>query len=92
MTNGNGRGNGNGNGNGTTDDAMDVDGANGGEGIANGGAKGKQHKRKYFVGDEGVGVWRPGMEVDNFMVDGVGKSHSFSASHHDVLCAEWETR
>ncbi|KAK4689758.1 actin-related protein 4, partial [Tremellales sp. Uapishka_1] len=28
-------------------------------------------KRKYHVGDDGVGVWRSGMEVDNFMADGV---------------------
>lgn len=28
-------------------------------------------KRKYYFGDDGVGVWREGMEVGNFMVDGV---------------------
>ncbi|WWC69200.1 uncharacterized protein I206_103137 [Kwoniella pini CBS 10737] len=41
---------------------------NGGEG-ANG-TSGKT-TRKYFVGDDGVGVWRKGMEVDNFMQDGI---------------------
>lgn len=29
-------------------------------------------KRKYYFGDDGVGVWRNGMEVGNFMVDGIG--------------------
>ncbi|KAL1410979.1 Actin-related protein 4 [Vanrija albida] len=28
-------------------------------------------KRKYYFGDDGVGVWRNGMEVGNFMVDGI---------------------
>jgi hypothetical protein len=27
--------------------------------------------RKYFVGEDGVNVWRKDMEVGNFMVDGV---------------------
>ncbi|EJT49781.1 53 kda brg1-associated factor b [Trichosporon asahii var. asahii CBS 2479] len=31
----------------------------------------KKGKRKYYFGEDGVGVWRPGMEVGNFMVDGV---------------------
>lgn len=30
--------------------------------------------RKYYVGDDGVNVWRGGMEVDNFMLDGIGES------------------
>lgn len=33
----------------------------------------KKGKRKYYFGEDGVGVWRPGMEVGNFMVDGVGE-------------------
>ncbi len=35
--------------------------------------------RKLFVGDDGVGVWRAGMEVGNFITDGVGALllHSF---------------
>lgn len=36
----------------------------------NGEKKGKG--RKYYVGDDGVGVWRAGVEVDNFMQDGIG--------------------
>ena len=35
----------------------------------NGAGKGK---RKYYVGESGVPVWRKGMEVDNFMLDGMG--------------------
>lgn len=30
--------------------------------------------RKYFVGEDGAGVWRDGMEVGTIMSDGVGKS------------------
>ena len=29
-------------------------------------------RRKLYVGDDGVGVWRAGMEVGNFMTDGIG--------------------
>lgn len=29
-------------------------------------------KRKFYFGDDGVGVWRKDMEVGNFMVDGIG--------------------
>lgn len=40
-------------------------------------------KRKYYFGDDGVGVWREGMEVGNFMVDGIGGlvmiSYSYSS-------------
>lgn len=32
-------------------------------------------KRKYYVGDDAVGVWRKGQEVDNFMQDGMGKPY-----------------
>ena len=58
--------NGNGAANGTSGgDAMEVDGEQSAQ-------EGK--KRKYYVGDDGVGVWRPDMNVDNFMQDGVGES------------------
>ena len=36
-------------------------------------AAGPKKTRKYYVGDDAVGVWRPNMEVDNFMLDGVGR-------------------
>lgn len=55
---------------------MDIDPTPGNatDGIGeNGDAKGKG-KRKYFVGEDGVGVWRAGMEVGNFVTDGVGES------------------
>lgn len=32
----------------------------------------KKGKRKFFFGDDGVGVWRKDMEVGSFMVDGLG--------------------
>ncbi|KAK1925107.1 53 kda brg1-associated factor b [Papiliotrema laurentii] len=52
------------------EDAMDVDAAPvAAEGAANG--EGASKKRKYYVGEDGVGVWRPNMEVGNFMLDGV---------------------
>jgi hypothetical protein len=52
---------------------MDVDAAPvAAEGAANG--EGASKKRKYYVGEDGVGVWRPNMEVGNFMLDGVGES------------------
>lgn len=38
-------------------------------------SKKKGSGRKYYVGEDGVSVWRPGMEVGNFMLDGVGKCH-----------------
>ena len=31
----------------------------------------KRGKRRLYVGEDGVGVWRQGMEVDNIMLDGV---------------------
>ena len=34
---------------------------------------GKKGKRKLYIGEDGVGVWRKGMEVDNMMLDGVCK-------------------
>lgn len=53
-------------------DGMDVDPpAADANGNANGDSKGKG-KRKYFVGEDGVGIWRPGMEVGNFTTDGIG--------------------
>lgn len=39
----------------------------------NGGGAAPKKSRKYYVGDDGVGVWRGGMEVGNFMLDGMGK-------------------
>lgn len=63
--------NGNGTGNGseeTNGNGMDVDAAPAGEIV---GSKGK---RKYYVGEDGVGIWRPNMEVGNFTTDGIGMS------------------
>jgi actin-related protein len=34
----------------------------------------KRSGRKLYVGDNGVNIWRPDMEVGNFMTDGVGRS------------------
>ena len=70
--------------NGSNGDGMDVDepsadGANGADGVK----AEKKKSRKYYVGDDAVGVWRAGMEVDNFMQDGVGESRSFSAAQAD---------
>ncbi|OCF36416.1 brg1-associated factor b [Kwoniella heveanensis CBS 569] len=68
----------NGNGNGDVD--MEGDGSEqkiegAAEATVNGGDADARTKagsgRRYFVGDDGVGVWRPGMEVGNFMLDGV---------------------
>lgn len=45
------------------------------DGAESGGSKAMQNGRKgrkYYVGDDGVNVWRSGMEVDNFMLDGMG--------------------
>lgn len=36
------------------------------------GEKEGRKKKSYFFGDDGVNVWRSGMEVGNFMVDGMG--------------------
>jgi hypothetical protein len=47
-----------------------------GNGNGNGEGKGKG-KRKYYVGEDGVGIWRPNMEVGNFVSDGVGTYISF---------------
>lgn len=35
--------------------------------------------RKYYVGEDGVGVWREGMEVGNVFKDGIGTSRSCSS-------------
>ena len=71
STNGNGNGAGNGNGDGESNGTgMDVDSAPAAETI---GSKGK---RKYYVGEDGVGIWRPNMEVGNFTTDGIGKHPS----------------
>ena len=37
-------------------------------------------RRKLFVGDDGVGVWRAGMEVGNFMRDGIGMTEVLQGS------------
>lgn len=37
---------------------------------------GEKAKKMYYFGDDGVNVWRSGMEVGNFMVDGMGECHS----------------
>lgn len=66
SSNGNGTGNGDGDSNGNGN-GMDVDSAPAAEPI---GSKGK---RKYYVGEDGVGIWRPNMEVGNFTTDGIGK-------------------
>lgn len=60
-------------------DAMDVDGA-----APPATSKGK---RKYYVGDDGPTVWRAGMEVDNFMLDGVGESSpcAFEADRMELM-------
>ncbi|WWC89822.1 uncharacterized protein L201_004748 [Kwoniella dendrophila CBS 6074] len=64
--------NGNGNGNAVVE-AEDVIMGGEGEGAKTNGGTTPQTKtiRKYYVGDDGVGVWRKGMEVDNFMQDGI---------------------
>jgi len=54
---------------GASGDAMEIDGVAAAPGV------GSKKTRKYYVGDDAVGVWRPEMEVDNFMLDGVGMSH-----------------
>ncbi|TYJ52464.1 hypothetical protein B9479_006939 [Cryptococcus floricola] len=48
--------------------------------------KGKGGKRKYHVGEDGVGVWRKGMEVGNFMLDGlVNDAEPAAALLHHIL-------
>jgi hypothetical protein len=51
-------------------------------------------ERRYFVGDQGVGIWREGMEVGNMMRDGVGTSFStaqkpFRKLNHFVCTARF---
>jgi hypothetical protein len=58
----------------TTGEDVEMNGNTNGD--ANGG-KGKG-KRKYYVGEDGVGIWRAGMEVGNFVSDGVGMCSSVS--------------
>ena len=61
--------NGNTNGAGDGDDPMD-----GGEKKEESSGDNNNIKKKtYYFGDDGVNVWRPGMEVGNFMVDGMGE-------------------
>lgn len=52
------------------DDPMSGTGEDKKEGDKDGEKKGK---RKYYFGDDGAGVWRPNMEVGNFVVDGIGE-------------------
>nr|ODN94874.1 brg1-associated factor b [Cryptococcus depauperatus CBS 7855] len=48
--------------------------------------KNKGSGRKYHVGEDGVSVWRPGMEVGNFMLDGiVHDPEPASALLHHIL-------
>ncbi|ORY29990.1 53 kda brg1-associated factor b [Naematelia encephala] len=67
---------------GTNGEDVPMDGA----AETNGGGSVKRKGRKYFVGENGPGLWRAGMEVDNFMVDGVVHDPE-PASHllHHVL-------
>lgn len=51
------------------------------------GAEAQKSKRKYLVGEDGVGVWRKDMEVDNFMLDGVCESDRFSCAN--ILEPAW---
>ncbi|RXK42026.1 brg1-associated factor b [Tremella mesenterica] len=76
------------NGNGDAHVPVDGDGdvsmnGNGETGVESGGSKGK---RKYYVGDDGVNVWRAGMEVDSFMEDGMVRDpEPASALLHHIL-------
>lgn len=62
--------NGNSNGGADGDDPMDGD-----EKKENSGDNDNNNikKKTYYFGDDGVNVWRSGMEVGNFMVDGMGE-------------------
>jgi hypothetical protein len=61
----------------------------GANGALNGG--GKRKGRKFYVGDDGVGVWRAGMEVDNFMLDGVGESPGYRSREIAHVTAQCTT-
>ncbi len=39
-------------------------------------------EKKYFMGEDGVNVWRKGMQVGNFMMDGISESFLSSESCH----------
>lgn len=52
-------------------------------------AEKKKGKRKFYVGDDGVGVWRKDMEVGSFMVDGVG---TLNSQHDGILANDSERR
>jgi actin-like protein 6A len=52
-------------------------GANGANGAYGANGESKRRGRRYYVGENGVNVWRGGMEVDDFMLDGVGESRYF---------------
>lgn len=65
---------------GANGDGMDVDSAPPAE------TAGSKSKRKYFVGEDGVGVWRPNMEVGNFTTDGIGTFHRRLGRHATCLC------
>lgn len=62
--------------NGTNGDAMEID-----QPPAEGEQPEKKKARKFYVGDDAVGVWRAGMEVDNFMLDGVGELKRHDSRH-----------
>ena len=62
-----------GEGSGDADGDVAMNGSGNGDAEASSKAKGK---RKYYVGDDGVTVWRPDMQVDTFMEEGVGKLSS----------------
>ena len=59
------------NGTGTGDEVGEVDGNGMDVDAAQPSSKGK---RKHYVGEDGVGIWRPNMEVGNFTTDGIGMS------------------
>lgn len=50
--------------------------ANGDGDVEMNGGSGK--KRKYYMGEDGLGVWRAGMEVGEFMTDSMGPSSTLS--------------
>ncbi|KAK8869539.1 hypothetical protein IAR55_000105 [Kwoniella newhampshirensis] len=83
--------NGDGDGHATNGDDVSMEPAP--EGAEGAGSKQKGAGRRFYVGDDGVGVWRPGMEVDNFMLDGVVNDPEPAAAllHHilrDRLCVD----
>lgn len=83
STNGNANGNGNGEGD-ANGSGMDVDST---PGAGAGGEEPKsKSKRKYYVGEDGVGIWRPNMEVGNFTTDGIGELQLYSDPKSTTRC------